>query len=175
MTPGQLAADRLEAKYGRIPSSSTRTAVATRDDCRCDRHAAVGQRGTHERTTAPYWDPGYRMCAPCAAAVDLLLAETDTEPQPDGAGGWTFPAHPAHSGAPHFLWCPEIRGFAAQVADHAAAVAASLPPGAPAGPFPRALGPGNVLRPYSAPPVVSPRAAEPVVAPAPRPKPGGER
>lgn len=145
----------------------------TLDRRRCDRCAAAGQRGTAERTFAPHWNPAYRMCPACAAAVEILLAETSTLPQPDGAGDWTFPAHPAHSGAPHFLWRPEVRGFAAQVADHGGAIAASPPTGAPASPSPRALDPGNVLGPSGAPPVVSPRPAEPVVVPAPHQQPGG--
>jgi hypothetical protein len=111
----------------------------TLDNRRCDRCAAAGQRGTAERTFAPHWDPAYRMCSPCAAAVEILLTETDTLPQPGGAGGWRFQSHPAHTGAPDFLWCPEIRGFAAQLADHAAAVGASASPGGAAGPSARGL------------------------------------
>jgi hypothetical protein len=149
--------------------------TSTADNRCCHRCAAAGQRGTAERTAAPHWDPAYRMCPPCAAAVEILLTETDTQPRPDGADGFTFPEHPAHTGAPHFLWCPEIRGFVAQVADHAAAVGASASPGAPAGLSPRAGEPQNVLRPLSASPLVSSPPAKPVVLPAPHPRPGGDR
>jgi hypothetical protein len=135
----------------------------TLDNRRCDRCAAAGQRGTAERTFAPHWDPAYRMCSPCAAAVEILLTETRTLPQPDGAGGWTFPSHPAHTGAPDFLWCPEIRGFAAQVADHSAAVGASASPGAPAGASTRAGEAQALLGPSGASPLVASPPAEPVV------------
>lgn len=95
----------------------------------CHRCAAAGQRGTSTTTSAPYWDPAYRMCGPCLAAVGYLLDATGTRPEPAG-DGWTFPAHAAHTGAPHFLWNPDKRGLAAQIADGGTAACPSPVPAA---------------------------------------------
>jgi hypothetical protein len=84
---------------------------------RCDRCTAAGVRGgLPVETTAPFWDPTYRLCRPCRLAVDVLLEATATLPQPEG-DGWRFIDSPAHSGAPHFLWRPDIRGLAAQIGE----------------------------------------------------------
>jgi hypothetical protein len=98
---------------------------------RCDRCAAAGQRGTAETTSAPYWDPDYRICAPCLAAVLFLVDATGTRPEPAG-DGWTSPTHPAHTGAPHYLWNPDKRGLAAQIADRGGAAWPAEAPAVPA-------------------------------------------
>jgi hypothetical protein len=88
----------------------------------CHRCAAAGQRGSGTATSAPFWDPAYRMCGPCLAAVLFLLDATGTRPVAGGVGKpFAFPHHPAHTGAPHYLWRPDSRGLAAQVADADAA------------------------------------------------------
>lgn len=139
MGAGAARADALQARHGR-GSTPPPARTAGFAGGLCDRCAAAKVRGIPGRTSAPYWDPGYRMCPTCTRAVAVLFDETDGWPRPDG-DGWRFPSHPAHTGAPDFLWRPEIRGFAAQVANQNPAIAPSLPPGAPATPSPRALEP----------------------------------
>lgn len=90
------------------------SAPPVRRGARCDRCTTAGRREIPENTSAPYWDPDYRICRVCLAAVLWLLDATGTRPEPAG-DGFTSPTSPAHTGAPHYLWIPNKDGLAAQI------------------------------------------------------------
>jgi hypothetical protein len=83
-------------------------AMLARRDAPCDRCTAVGRRFAPGGTHPSPWDDGVRFCHACLLAVRDIV---------DRAG----PVSPTHSGAPHFLWRPDMRGFAAQLARDGAA------------------------------------------------------
>lgn len=128
MSPGNRAADALLERQGR---SAHETPAGRGDADRCDRcaHANTlpGGRVDARKPSLPVdWDAGYRMCQACRGAVEVLLDATGTRPTVDADGTWVHPTHPAHTGHPHYLWRPDIRGLASQIGQAPAAAASPL-------------------------------------------------